>query len=229
VTQGGRAGAVLVMAKAPVPGEVKTRLGAVVGAEVAAELATACLLDTLDVCESVFGDPARRHVALSGDLDRAIRGDELREHLNMWTQHPQRGDGFAERLANAHADVAIAGVPVVQIGMDTPHLAAEHLADVAALVGHGNDAVLGPAEDGGWWVLAVTAPRFASALRSVEMSTQRTYVDTRAALEAAGARVVDTVTLRDVDTAQDAAHAAAAAPATRFARQWDLAQVESGR
>jgi glycosyltransferase A (GT-A) superfamily protein (DUF2064 family) len=113
--------------------------------------------------------------------------------------------------------------------MDTPHLAAEHLADVAALVGHGNDAVLGPAEDGGWWVLAVTDPRFASALRSVEMSTQRTYVDTRAALEAAGARVVDTVTLRDVDTAQDAAHAAAAAPATRFARQWDLTQVEPGR
>jgi glycosyltransferase A (GT-A) superfamily protein (DUF2064 family) len=100
---------------------------------------------------------------------------------------------------------------------------------VGARVGHGNDAVLGPAEDGGWWVLAVTEPRFAAALRTVEMSTARTYVDTRAALEAAGARVVDTVTLRDVDTVEDAAHAAASAPGTRFAREWALAGGGSAR
>ncbi len=217
------------MAKAPVPGEVKTRLGAVVGADVAAELATACLLDTLDVCESVFDHPARRHLALSGDLDRAIRGGEVREHLDMWTRHPQRGDGFAERLANAHADAAVAGLPVVQIGMDTPHLTAGHLADVVALLGDGNDAVLGAAEDGGWWVLAVTDPRFAGAVRTVEMSTPRTYADTRAALEAAGARVADTETLRDVDTVEDAALAAAAAPGTRFARQWALVRSGPGR
>lgn len=222
-------GAVLVMAKAPVPGQVKTRLGAVVGAEAAAALAAACLLDTLEVCETVFGDPGRRHIALAGDLDRAIRSVELREQLDMWTRHSQRGDGFSERLANAHADVAATGGPVVQIGMDTPHLASEHLADVAAQVGDGNDAVLGPAEDGGWWVLAVTEPRFAQALRTVEMSTPRTYADTRTALEAAGARVVDTVTLRDVDTVQDAVHACAAAPDTHFARLWTLGQQEAGR
>jgi hypothetical protein len=222
-------GAVLVMAKAPVPGQVKTRLGAVVGAQAAAALAAACLLDTLDVCQTVFRDPVRRHIALAGDLERAIRSGALREQLHMWTRHPQRGGGFSERLANAHADVATAGVPVVQIGMDTPHLAAEHLADVAARVGDGNDAVLGPAEDGGWWVLAVTQPRFAQALRSVEMSTPTTYADTRTALEAAGARVVDTVTLRDVDTVEDAAHAAAAAPATRFAREWALGRQEDRR
>ncbi len=68
--------------------------------------------------------------------------------------HPQRGDGFAQRLAHAHADVAaLPARPVVQIGMDTPHAGPDDLAAVADAVGRGNDAVLGPAEDGGWWVL----------------------------------------------------------------------------
>jgi glycosyltransferase A (GT-A) superfamily protein (DUF2064 family) len=218
------------MAKAPVPGQVKTRLGAVVGPAVAAGLAAACVLDTLDVCQTVFGERRRRHIAMTGVLDRAVHSRLLHERLVMWTRHPQRGDDFAERLANAHTDVSRAsGLPVVQIGMDTPHLSARQLAEVGALMGDGTDAVLGPAEDGGWWVLAVTEPRFARALSTVEMSTARTYADTRAALEAAGARVVDTVTLRDVDTVDDAAHAAAAAPDSRFAREWALAGSRAGR
>lgn len=208
----------LVMAKAPVPGQVKTRLGVDVGADAAAELALACVLDTLDVCREVFDDC---HVALAGDLDRAVRREALLERLSTWTVHRQRGDGFAARLAHAHADVArAAGVPVVQIGMDTPHVSAADLTSVADLLGRGNDAVLGAAEDGGWWVLAVTDPRLAGPLADVEMSTERTYVDTLAVLQRAGATVAGTTTLRDVDTVHDADHAAAAAPGTRFARQW---------
>jgi uncharacterized protein len=213
--------AVLVMLKAPVPGQVKTRLGALVGDGAAAELAAACILDTLDVCEEVFGEPGDRHVALAGELEAAVQRSDLEQRLLGWTVHPQHGAGFAERLVRAHADTArAAGVAVVQIGMDTPHLSSADLADVADRVGRGNDVVLGPAHDGGWWVLAVTDPRFARSLRGVEMSTGRTYAETRAALEAAGARVADAATLRDVDTAGDARVAAAAAPATRFARRW---------
>jgi hypothetical protein len=80
--------------------------------------------------------------------------------------------------------------------------------------------VLGKAEDGGWWVLAVTDPRLTLGLAGVEMSTDRTYADTLAVLEQAGATVAGTETLRDVDTADDADLAADAAPHTRFARQW---------
>ena len=206
--------AVLVMAKAPVPGEAKTRLGARVGHDAAAELAAACILDTLTVCAEAFPDAADRHVALAGDLDRAVRTAELRELLDMWTVHRQRGEGFAQRLANAHLDVARAtGSSVVQIGMDTPHVSAAQLTAVAGLVGRGS-------EDGGWWVLAVTDPRLTLGLAGVEMSTDRTYADTLAVLEQAGATVAGTETLRDVDTADDADLAADVAPHTRFARQW---------
>ncbi len=207
----------LVLAKAPVAGQVKTRLGADVGLEVAAELAAAALLDTLSVCEQVFEE---RHLALAGDLSGAIREAELREHLVMWRMHAQRGDGFAERLANAHADAAREGRPVVQIGMDTPHVSAAQLRAVADAVGVGNDAVLGLAEDGGWWVLAVTAPRLAAPLADVEMSTDHTGVDTLAALRGLGVTVHLAGPLADVDTISDAAAAAAAAPDTRFARLW---------
>ena len=210
--------AVLVMAKAPVPGEVKTRLGADIGAGAAAEIAAAAVLDTLDVCRVVFDDC---HLALAGDLARVVQRQALLAALAGWTVHPQRGEGFAARLAHAHADVARAtAAPVVQIGMDTPHVRPDQLRAVAALVGRGNDAVLGAAEDGGWWVLAVTDPRLAEPLAGVEMSTERTYGDTLAALRRAGATVAGAAAVRDVDTVGDADLAAAAAPDTRFARLW---------
>ena len=213
--------AVLVMAKAPVPGRAKTRLAARVGHVAAAELAAACLFDTLTVCAEAFTDRGGRHLALVGDLDAAVRGVELREHLGVWTVHDQRGDGFAQRLANAHLDVARAArAPVVQIGMDTPHVSAGQLGAVAHLVGRRNEAVLGAAEDGGWWVLAVTDPRLTLGLAGVAMSTDSTYVDTLAALEGAGATVAPADVLRDVDTVDDAHRVAALAPHTRFARRW---------
>jgi glycosyltransferase A (GT-A) superfamily protein (DUF2064 family) len=218
---------VLVMAKAPVAGQVKTRLGAHVGDDVAAHLAAACVLDTLAVCREVFEDC---HVALAGDLRAAVQHSALVEALAGWTVHPQRGNGFAERLANAHHDVAsAAGAPVVQIGMDTPHVSGAELAAVAGLVGDGNDAVLGPAQDGGWWVLAVTDPALARPLAGVEMSTARTYVDTLAALRLVGATVATTAVLRDVDEAPDADHAASTAPGTLFAALWRSVREEVPR
>ncbi len=212
--------AVLVMAKAPEPGRVKTRLGAVLGMAAAAELAAAALLDTLEVAEVAFG-PGRRYLALDGDPRASVAAAALEHRLRGWTVLVQRGDGFGSRLAHAHRDAAgRAGAPVVQIGMDTPHVTADRLAGVADLVAGRPDAVLGPAEDGGWWVLAVTDPAHTRGLPGVAMSTPRTCRDTRAALEAAGARVAGTATLHDVDTVGDAARAARAAPGSRFAAAW---------
>ncbi|MCA1480951.1 DUF2064 domain-containing protein, partial [Bradyrhizobium sp. NBAIM08] len=132
---------------------------------------------------------------------------------------PQHGDGFAERLVNAHGDVPGDGA-VVQIGMDTPQVTAALLERAAAgLATH--DAVLGPAEDGGWWVLGLTDPGAAAALADVAMSTPTTYLDTREALAAAGHRVTTTAVLRDVDTIEDAEAVALGAPDGEFARAWE--------
>ena len=87
----------LVLAKAPVAGRVKTRLGAEVGMAYAAELAAAALLDSLEACADAFG-PERCWLSLSGDLAEAVRADELLAAVRGWTVVPQRGGDFGERL-----------------------------------------------------------------------------------------------------------------------------------
>lgn len=195
---------VLVVAKAPVPGLAKTRLAASVGARVAADIAAAALLDTLD---AVSDTPvARRVVAMTGDLTAACRGAEIAERLVDFIVVEQRGSDFAERLANAHDDTAhvCPGLPVLQIGMDTPQVSADLLAGCAVTL-LGTDAVLGMATDGGWWVLGVSMPGMAQCLRGVPMSTPQTGALTLAALRDAGADVELVDELADVDTVEDLA------------------------
>ena len=210
-------GRALVVAKAPVPGRVKTRLAAAVGTDLAARLAAAALLDTLEACAAAFEEC---HLALDGDLGEAIRGGALRSATSGWHVFAQSSGDMGARLAHAHETVAAGGHgPVVQVGMDTPQVSAALLASVADRAVAGT-AVLGPAVDGGWWVLGLADVRGAGSLVEVEMSTPDTGAATRAALIGAGLRVRSVATLRDVDTVEDAASVAAAVPATRFAAAW---------
>jgi len=78
--------------------------------------------------------------------------------------------------------------------------------------------VLAPAEDGGWWALALREPHRAEALREVRMSTSDTAQWTVDALRRHGLRVDFGPVLRDVDTAGDALAVAAACPAGAFTR-----------
>jgi glycosyltransferase A (GT-A) superfamily protein (DUF2064 family) len=210
----------LVVAKAPVPGTAKTRLGAVVGMDRAADLAAAALLDTIETCVAAYG-VERCHLALEGDLARGAGADQLSDAVAGWTIHPQRGDDFAERLVNAHHDVAAAsGAPVVQVGMDTPQLDVRALLEVEVMLTGPDEAVLGPAYDGGWWLLGVGGPHLLDHLGTVPMSTDETGELTRQALARAGAHLREIGLLRDVDDVVDADAVAGAAPGTRFARAW---------
>lgn len=206
---------VLVVAKAPEPGRAKTRLAAAVGDRVAADIAAAALLDTLD---AVAAAPvASRVVALTGDLDAATGAAEIRRRLEAFTVIPQRGDGFAHRLANAHADSDY-GHPVLQIGMDTPQVGAELLTECAGRLLDA-PAVLGLAHDGGWWVLGVGEPAMAECLRGVPMSRPDTGELTLKALRDNGIGVTEVQRLADVDVLDDiAAVRDGCGPASRFAR-----------
>lgn len=206
----------LVVAKAPEPGRAKTRLAATVGDGVAADIAAAALLDTLDAVAAAR--VAARVVALTGDLDAAAGADDIRQRLASFTVIEQRGDGFADRLANAHADAGFEGYPVLQIGMDTPQVTAEVLTGCARRLVE-SPAVLGPARDGGWWVLGVRAPAMAECLRDVPMSQPDTGELTAKALQDNGIDVTLLQRLADFDVAADiAAVRDACGPASRFAR-----------
>jgi uncharacterized protein len=198
----------LVIAKQPVPGRVKTRLVPPCSPEQAARLAEAALADTL---RTVLRAPARRRVLV---LD-GRPGPWLPPGFDVV---PQCGGPLDERLAAAFA---AADGPALLIGMDTPQV-------TPGLLGvdwRAADAWFGPAADGGFWALGLRVPDPA-LLRGVPMSTPATGAVQRARLLAAGLRVADLPQLRDVDTAADAMAVAGQVPGSRFAaRARELAAV----
>ena len=199
---------VLVVAKAPVPGFAKTRVAATVGDEAAAELAAAALLDTLETV-AALGWPVV--VAMTGDLGDAVRADEITRALSGVRVVSQRGDGLGERLAHAHADAG-GGHGVVQVGMDTPQLTVRDYLDAGAEVREGSQ-VMGPAADGGWWLLGLPDPADAVVLADVEMSVDETAALTQRAL----GEVVRLRIVHDMDTWADALDIAEDIPLSRVA------------
>jgi len=196
--------ALIVIAKEPLPGRAKTRLTPPCTPAEAATLAEAALLDTLEVVGST--PAARKVLAFDGDPRRFQRaGLEV---------IPQRGAGLAERLAAAFEDV---GGPALLVGMDTPQLTPSLLSDaMRALAAPAVDAVLGPADDGGYWSIGLKHDA-GPALAGIPMSCPRTCAAQRARLHKLGLRVQGQPRLRDIDTIEDARAVASDAGGTRFA------------
>lgn len=203
----------IVLAKRPVAGRVKTRLCPPLTPTGAARLAEAALATTLDAVAAVTADT--HVIALEGDPDGWRR--------EGFVVVAQRGAGHDLRIANAFAD---AGAPSFLIGMDSPQVTVALLTEaLRRLEAPGADAVLGLAEDGGWWGLGLRRadPR---VLVGVPMSRPDTGRRQLARLAELGLRTELLATLRDVDTIDDARAVAALIPGTDFART--LALLEAG-
>ncbi|MCX5274874.1 TIGR04282 family arsenosugar biosynthesis glycosyltransferase [Streptomyces virginiae] len=191
----------LVIAKAPVAGRVKTRLTTQFTPQQAADLALAALQDTL---VAVLATPAERRVLV---LD-GQPGPWIPDGIEVV---PQCTGSLDVRLAAAFA---LAEGPSLLIGMDTPQVTPELLAP--GLDFTEADAWFGPADDGGFWALGLAGPDPALLL-GVPMSVAHTGEVQRQRLTDAGLSVRDLPELCDVDTPADAERVAAAAPRTRFA------------
>ena len=190
----------VVLAKSPVPGRVKTRLTPELSPAEAAELAAASLEDTLAV---VAATPASRRVLV---LDGEV-GPWLPEGFDVV---PQVAGGLDRRLAGAFASV---DGPAFLVGMDTPQVTTD-LLDVDLSPA---DAAIGLSEDGGFWGIGMGRPR-PQVFLGVPMSTDETGRRQRARLVEAGLRVRDLAVLRDVDTMDDARHVASLVPSSRFSQ-----------
>lgn len=199
---------VVVLAKEPVPGKVKTRLIGELTAAEAAGLAQAALADTLEAVDDLPG--VRRVLALDGRPGQWVPPG--------FTVVPQVTGGLDRRIAAAFDHVlgqdGSAG-PALLVGMDTPQLGAV----LSAVDFSGHDAVLGLADDGGYWAVGLRRPDPA-LFHGVPMSEAVTGQAQLERLRGAGLRVRLLPPLRDVDTVADAAAVAHTAPGTRFARAW---------
>jgi rSAM/selenodomain-associated transferase 1 len=146
------ANAVVVFAKAPVPGRVKTRLAEAIGANAAADLHRAFLAD---LAETVASTGATGYLALAGD-EHHTGFDPYREHgFDFVTQG--QGD-LGDRLARVTSDLFARGHnKVVVVGSDSPTLQARHFAEAFAALER-VPVVLGPSFDGGYYLIGLDSP-----------------------------------------------------------------------
>jgi len=204
--------ALLVIAKAPVPGKVKTRLCPPCTPQQAADLARAALRDTLAAAAAAAA--SRRVLVLEGPP-----GPWLEPGFEIIAQ---RGDGLAERLAAAFEDV---GEPAFLVGMDTPQVTPALLE--AGLDGlEANESAFGAALDGGYWGIGLRAAD-ARVFDGVPMSRDNTGAVQRARLAILGLRTAILPPLRDIDTIEDARAVAREAPGSRLAAALEAIEPEA--
>ena len=184
---------VVVFGREPLPGKVKNRLAAGIGAEAAARIYAAILEHTLDVTKNSGG-----RVVLSladvpvgswaRNLDVAIevqRGKDLGDRME---------DAFARRFAEGEGRVMV-------VGSDCPWFTAAHVAKASAKLG-GMDAVIGPATDGGYWLVAQRPPGL-PIFTQVPWSSPDTLERTRKRIAALGGTWSELEELVDIDTVDD--------------------------
>lgn len=181
----------VVMAKAPMVGAVKTRLAAEIGVVAAARFYR---VTARNVIARLAADP-RWHTVLAVTPEASL-------HESFWPADVPRisqGQGDLGARMQGIMDRMPPG-PVIIVGTDIPRIAPASIARAFRLLG-GNDAVLGPAGDGGYWLAGLRrSPRVLTPFAGVRWSSRHALADTRANLE--GARVALADTLQDVDDAK---------------------------
>lgn len=193
------ANAVIIFAKAPVVGQVKTRLCPPLSLAEAAELARGFLID------SVARACALPHVQVCLAFTPAESESLFRELLPFPLRYvPQRGASLGEREAHAFADVFAAGFSgAVLIGSDIPTLASSHLQEAFSLLTDArNDVVIGPSLDGGYYLIGTRALH-PTLFENVHWSTSSVLAETLAQAQRAGLRVAQVPAWYDVDEQAD--------------------------
>jgi rSAM/selenodomain-associated transferase 1 len=186
--------AVIVFAKPPRPGQAKTRLAAVLGDATAAELARAFVVDTWSLVGSLeWADP----ILATTDIDDPF-WSEL-PGATVWAQ----GDGdLGDRMERALRRALETHDAAVVIGSDVPGVPVAALNQARAALKFA-DVVIGPSEDGGYYLIGFRAACPHGAFAGVEWSTSHTRADTKARLRSLGLAVVKVTPWFDVDEVDD--------------------------
>ena len=198
----GAVGRIIVMARAPLPGRAKTRLIPALGAQGAARMqalllrrtvATACAVDQLAV-----GLPVTLQVAPAVGHPLFAR---LRRQYGLRLRAQSGGD-LGQRMQQALADALRDSPAAVLVGSDCPGLAAEDVRAALAALNGGMDAVLGPALDGGYWLIGLRRPT-AGVFRGVDWGSDRVAAQTRQRMRRLGWRWLELAARSDLDRPRD--------------------------
>jgi rSAM/selenodomain-associated transferase 2/rSAM/selenodomain-associated transferase 1 len=191
---------VQVFAKAPVPGRVKTRLARTIGTDAATSAYRALAERTLATAV------AARRAGVVGAIELWLDPESDPAAITAWrdrygvTIETQAGDDLGARMRNALRSSIARGRPALLIGTDVPGYDVAYLARAAAALER-HDAVIGPAEDGGYVLIGLAQD--VDVFAGVRWSTPEVMAATRARLAAADASHVELPPLWDVDTHAD--------------------------
>ena len=187
------------MTKAPRAGKVKTRLVPPLSAEEAAQLNICFLRDTASAIAKACGTTARGIGVYTPIGAEAAYNDVLPREFDLI---PQRGDGFRERLAVAAADLFQCGFgSVCLIDSDSPTVSADVYANAVELLSKpGDRVVLGPSDDGGYYLIGLERnhPRL---FERIDWSTERVLDQTKERAGELNLKVELLATGYDVDDA----------------------------
>jgi rSAM/selenodomain-associated transferase 1 len=186
----------LVVAKAPIAGQAKTRLMPPLSAEQGASLQRALLLDTLAACRRETDDV--RLLVASADEQSALATLVPGTPIEL-----QRGEGLADALRHG-IDDHVGTRSVAIISSDLPGLPAGSLVSALEALDGGADVVLGPAMDGGYWLVAMRESH-EPPFRDIPWSTPAVWAVTLRRCREAGLRVHELASWRDLDTYADLA------------------------
>lgn len=194
---------VVALAKQPVAGQVKTRMAATLGAETARELYRCALADTVDLLRAF----TEVHRVLSYAPDTVDAHDYFSSLASDFILVAQRGADLGERLLHTFQALhAKRFAPMVLIGSDTPSLPRSYVEQALALLDQPEtDAVLGPAADGGYYLLGMRAP-LAPLFQDIRWSTEIVARQTRERAEEHLLCLKEVPVWYDLDTAEDLQH-----------------------
>jgi rSAM/selenodomain-associated transferase 1 len=189
-------GILIVVAKKPAAGETKTRLCPPLTSAQAAELYECFLRDTLETMRAV---PAVRR--LIGYFPEEA-GEYFQQLAPDMEWAVQRGNSLGERLDHLLSSALAGGAgKAVVMDSDSPTLPADYLARAFAEL-DGADVVLGPTEDGGYYLIGLKQPQ-PRLLRQVQMSTAHVLADTLALARESEIKVSLLPSWYDIDTLAD--------------------------
>ena len=185
--------ALIVVAKRPAPGKTKTRLCPPFSPELASALYECFLFDTLDQMRQVSDA-----VHVIAYLDECDYFQRLAPDFELI---PQEGDDLGERLDHALTSYLSRGYErVIIMDSDSPTLPPEYLSQAFNVLSEGADVVLGPCDDGGYYLIGVKRPT-PRLLREVHMSTPTVAAETIALAKEEGLNLVRLPVWYDVDDA----------------------------
>lgn len=194
------ANALVVMSKAPEPGQSKTRLVPPLSSTEAADLAGALLLDQLDNLAQFGG--AQLFVAFT---PASAAGFFKMFEARGFTCFPQRGDSLGERMSHAFAHLFASSFSrIVLIGGDLPVLPGEFLERAYASLDAGADVVLGPAADGGYYLIGMNS-LIKDVFQHISWSCHDVLARTVEKISSLGLRYEFMPAWYDIDTAEDLA------------------------